>query len=171
MLGARVFIDECALVIGDVRLGDDASVWPFAVLRGDVGHIEIGARTNVQDGCVLHVVHAGPYSPGGLGLAVGEDVTVGHKAVLHAANIGDRCLIGMAAVVLDGAVLEDEVIVAAGTIVPPGKHLAARGLYMGNPARRVRELAADAADRLLYSAAHYVKLKDRHRAGAAPGNP
>jgi carbonic anhydrase/acetyltransferase-like protein (isoleucine patch superfamily) len=168
VLGARVFIDECALVLGDVRLGDDASVWPFAVLRGDVGHIEIGARTNVQDGCVLHVVHDGPYSPGGLGLAVGEDVTVGHKAVLHAATIGHRCLIGMGAIVLDGAVIEDEVIVAAGTIVPPGKHLAARGLYMGNPLRRVRDLSPAAVAQLIYSAAHYVKIKDSHRA-AAPG--
>jgi carbonic anhydrase/acetyltransferase-like protein (isoleucine patch superfamily) len=168
--GARVYIDACALVLGDVRLGDDASVWPFAVLRGDVGRIEIGARTNVQDGCVLHVVHDGPYSPGGRDLTVGDDVTVGHKAVLHAATIGHRCLIGMGAIVLDGAVIEDEVIVAAGTIVPPGKRLAARGLYMGNPSRRVRDLSPDAAAQLLYSAAHYVKVKDAHRAAAQDGS-
>jgi carbonic anhydrase/acetyltransferase-like protein (isoleucine patch superfamily) len=169
VLGARVFVDPCALVLGSVTLGDDASVWPFAVLRGDVNRIDIGARTNVQDGCVLHVVHDGPYRPGGLALSIGDDVTVGHQAVLHAARIGHRCLIGMGAIVLDGAVVQDEVIVAAGTVVPPGKRLAARGLYMGNPAKRVRELSAEDCAQLLYSALHYVEIKDRHRADAAGG--
>ncbi len=162
-LGARVFVDETALVIGRVALGDDASVWPLAVLRGDVERIDIGARTNVQDGCVLHVVHDGPYTPGGLGLRVGADVTVGHKAVLHAATIGDRCLIGMGAIVLDGAVIADEVVIGAGSVVPPGKTLATRGLYLGNPARRARELADQEIDRLLYGARQYVVLKDRYR--------
>jgi len=163
VLGARVYVDECALVIGRVTLGDDASVWPFAVARGDVNRIEIGARTNIQDGCVLHVVHDGPASPGGLPLLIGDDVTVGHKAMLHAARIGHRCLIGMAAVVLDGAVIEDDVILAAGSLVPPGKRLESRGLYMGNPAKRVRELSALELERLLYSAHQYVKIKDSHR--------
>ncbi len=163
MLGARVYVDDTALVIGRVTLGEDASIWPFAVARGDVNRIEIGARTNIQDGCVLHVVHDGPYVPGGLPLIVGDDVTVGHKAVLHAARIGSRCLIGMGAVVLDGAVVEDDVMVAAGALVPPGKHLAARGLYVGNPARRVRELTPRDLEQLLYGAAHYVKIKDHYR--------
>ncbi len=165
-LGARVFVDETALVIGRVALGDDASVWPLAVLRGDVERIEIGARTNVQDGCVLHVVHDGPYTPGGIGLRVGVDVTVGHKAVLHAATIGDRCLIGMGAIVLDGAVIADEVVIGAGSVVPPGKTLASRGLYLGNPARWVRELGDAEIERLLYGARQYVALKDRYRAQA-----
>jgi carbonic anhydrase/acetyltransferase-like protein (isoleucine patch superfamily) len=164
VLGARVYVDECALVIGRVHLGDDASVWPFAVVRGDVNRIEIGARTNIQDGCVLHVVHDGPAVPGGLPLVIGDDVTVGHKAMLHAVRIGHRCLIGMAAVVLDGAVVEDEVIVAAGSIVPPGKRLASHGLYLGNPAKRVRDLTAEEIARLQYSAHHYVKIKDTYRA-------
>jgi carbonic anhydrase/acetyltransferase-like protein (isoleucine patch superfamily) len=163
VLGARVYVDDTALVIGRVTLGEDASIWPFAVARGDVNRIEIGARTNIQDGCVLHVVHDGPYVPGGLPLIVGDDVTVGHKAVLHAARIGSRCLIGMGAVVLDGAVVEDDVMVAAGALVPPGKHLAARGLYVGNPARRVRELTPRDLEQLLYGAAHYVKIKDHYR--------
>jgi carbonic anhydrase/acetyltransferase-like protein (isoleucine patch superfamily) len=162
-LGERVYVDECALVIGRVRLGDDASVWPFAVVRGDVNHIEIGARSNIQDGCVLHVVHDGPSVPGGLPLTVGEDVTVGHKALLHAARIGDRCLIGMAAVVLDGAVIEDEVVLAAGSIVPPGKRLESHGLYLGSPAKRVRELTQAEIERLRYSARQYVNLKDSYR--------
>ncbi len=165
-LGARVFVDETALVIGRVALGDDASVWPLAVLRGDVERIEIGARTNVQDGCVLHVVHDGPYTPGGIGLRVGVDVTVGHKAVLHAATIGDRCLIGMGAIVLDGAVIADEVVIGAGSVVPPGKTLASRGLYLGNPARWVRELGDAEIERLLYGARQYVALKDRYLAQA-----
>jgi len=155
-----VYVDEWALVIGRVTLGDDVSLWPFAVARGDVNRIEIGARTNIQDGSVLHVVGDSPSIPGGLPLIIGEDVTVGHKAMLHAARIGHRCLIGMAAVVLDGAVIEDEVIVAAGSVVPPGKRLTSRGLYMGNPAKRVRELSAAEIERLFSSAAHYVELKN-----------
>ena len=162
-LGARVHVDEWALVIGRVTLGEDASVWPFAVVRGDVNRIDIGARTNIQDGSVLHVVHDGPFAPGGLPLTVGDDVTVGHKAMLHAARVGNRCLIGMAAVVLDGAVIEDEVILAAGSVVPPGKRLVSRGLYLGNPAKRARELSPAEIDRLLYSARHYVQLKDIYR--------
>jgi carbonic anhydrase/acetyltransferase-like protein (isoleucine patch superfamily) len=164
VLGARVYIDECALVIGRVTLADDASVWPFAVVRGDVNRIEIGARTNIQDGSVLHVVHDGPFVPGGLPLIVGDDVTVGHRAVLHAATIGHRCLIGMAAVILDGAVIEDEVMVAAGSVVPPGKRLAKRGLYIGSPAKRTRELSDREVEQLIYGAAHYVKIKDQYRA-------
>jgi carbonic anhydrase/acetyltransferase-like protein (isoleucine patch superfamily) len=164
-LGARVYVDESALIIGRVTLGDDASVWPFAVLRGDIHSIEIGSRTNIQDGCVLHVVHDGPYMPGGLPLVVGDDVTVGHRAVLHAARIGHRCLIGMGAVVLDGAVVEDEVVIGAGSVVPPGKRLSARGVYIGSPAKRVRDLAAAEIEQLLYGAAHYVKVKDHYRAG------
>ncbi|NNM62821.1 MAG: gamma carbonic anhydrase family protein [Steroidobacteraceae bacterium] len=164
VLGDRVYVDEAAQVIGRVLLGDDASVWPFAVLRGDVERIEIGARTNVQDGCVLHVVHDGPYTPGGIALRIGEDVTIGHKAVLHAATIGSRCLIGMGAIILDGAIVADEVIVGAGSLVPPGKQLSGRGLYLGNPARRVRDLSASEVGRLLHSARHYVQVKDEYRA-------
>ena len=162
-LGARVFVDECALVIGRVVLGDDASVWPFAVLRGDVNFIEIGARTNVQDGSVLHVVHDSAEVSGGLPLVIGDDVTVGHKAMLHAARIGHRCLIGMGAVVLDGAIIENEVIVAAGSVVPPGKRLTSHGLYLGNPAKRVRDLTEAERARLVSSARHYVKVKDSYR--------
>ena len=162
LLGAGVYIDPAALVIGRVTLGDDASVWPFAVARGDVNRIEIGARSNVQDGSVLHVVHDGPYSPGGLALQIGADVTIGHKAVVHAATIGHRCLIGMAAVVTDRVVVEDDVIVGAGSVVPPGKRLESRGLYLGSPAKRVRDLTAREIEQVLYIAAHYVRLKDSY---------
>jgi carbonic anhydrase/acetyltransferase-like protein (isoleucine patch superfamily) len=98
-------------------------------------------------------------------LVIGEDVTVGHRVTLHACRVGDRCLIGMGSAILDGAVLEDEVFLAAGSLVPPGKRLERRGLYRGSPARRVRDLTADELAMLVYSAAHYVRLKDRYREG------
>ena len=161
-LGARVYVDPAAVVIGRVSLGEDASVWPMTVIRGDVNEIEVGARTNVQDGSVLHVTHDGPYSPGGLPLIVGADVTVGHAVTLHACTVGDRCLIGMNSCVLDGAVIEPDVMLAAGSLVSPGKRLESGALYRGSPARRARDLSEQELEMLRYSAAHYVKLKDRY---------
>lgn len=161
-LSVRVFIDEAAIVIGDVMLGDDCSVWPCAVVRGDVSPIRIGARTSVQDGAVLHVTHDGPYSPGGRGLFIGDDVTIGHGAILHACTVGNACLIGMGATVLDGVVIEDEVMVAAGALVTPGKRLPSRTLWAGNPARQLRELTPAQVEQLHYSARNYVKVKDEY---------
>ncbi len=163
-MGSRVYIDEAAVVIGDVTLGADSSVWPCAVVRGDVGAIRIGERTSVQDGVVLHVTHDGPYSPGGRGLVIGDDVTIGHGAVLHACTVGASCLIGMNATILDGAVLEDEVMVAAGALVPPGKRLPTGTLWAGNPARQVRALTREQIVYLRYSAQHYVTVKNEHMA-------
>jgi carbonic anhydrase/acetyltransferase-like protein (isoleucine patch superfamily) len=164
-IGARVWVDPAAQVIGAVRLADDVSVWPNAVLRGDVNTIEIGARSNIQDGTVGHVTHDGPYTPdGGIPLVVGEDVTVGHAAVLHACRIGDRCLVGMGALILDGAELAPDVMLAAGSLVGPGKRLSSGWLYRGRPAEAVRRLTDDELEMLKYSAAHYVRLKDRYRA-------
>jgi carbonic anhydrase/acetyltransferase-like protein (isoleucine patch superfamily) len=162
VLGARVWIDPAAVVIGRVEIGDDASLWPMTVARGDVNFIRIGARTNVQDGSVLHVTHDGPYSPGGMPLVIGADVTVGHRVMLHACTVGDHCLLGMSSTILDGAILEDEVFLGAGSLVPPGKRLAARSLYRGSPARRVRALSGEELAMLRYSAGHYVRLKDRY---------
>ncbi|MEJ2384533.1 MAG: beta-galactosidase, partial [Xanthomonadales bacterium] len=116
-LGERVYIDPRAHVSGAVELGDDASVWPMAVLRGDVNRITIGARSNVQDNSVLHVTHESAWQPAGLPLIIGADVTIGHAAILHACTVGDRCLVGMGAIVMDGAVLEPESMVAAGALV------------------------------------------------------
>jgi carbonic anhydrase/acetyltransferase-like protein (isoleucine patch superfamily) len=161
-LGRRVWVDPQATVIGQVQLGDDVSVWPQAVLRGDVNRIEIGAQTNIQDGVVCHVTHDGPYTPGGFPLVVGEQVTVGHGAIIHACTIGHRCLIGMGAIVLDGAVIEDEVMVGAGALVSPGKRLASGWLYVGQPARPVRPLTAEQMAALRYSAEHYVRVKQRY---------
>jgi carbonic anhydrase/acetyltransferase-like protein (isoleucine patch superfamily) len=161
-LGQRVYIDPSAVVIGKVTIGDDVSIWPTAVVRGDVHSIEIGARTSVQDGSVLHVTHDGPYAPGGRALVIGADVTVGHRVVLHACTIGNTCLIGMGSVLLDDVVTEELVMIGAGSVVTPGKRLETRGLYVGSPARRVRDLKPQEIEFLSYSAAHYVKLKNEY---------
>jgi carbonic anhydrase/acetyltransferase-like protein (isoleucine patch superfamily) len=160
VLGHRIYVAPSAVVIGRTTLGDDVSVWPTAVVRGDVFSIEIGARTNIQDGSVLHVTHDGPRTPGGRALIIGTDVTVGHRVVLHACTVGNTCLIGMGSLVLDDVIIEDHVILGAGSVVTPGKRLESGGLYVGSPARRARELRADEIELLSYSAGHYVKLKD-----------
>lgn len=159
-IGRNVWIDPAAVVIGDVELGDDASFWPCAVARGDVHHIRIGARSNVQDAAVLHVTHDGPYTPGGMPLLIGADVTIGHGAIVHACTIADAVLIGMNATVLDGARVGKHSMIGAGAVVSPGKTVGEGELWIGNPARRVRMLTDDEIERLYYSARQYVKLKD-----------
>jgi len=165
VIGERVYVDPTAVVIGKVTLGDDASLWPCVVARGDVNSISVGARSNVQDLTMLHVTHDGPYSPGGFPLIIGADVTVGHKCLLHACTVGDRCLVGMGSIIMDGAVVEDEVLLGAGSLVSPGKRLESGHLYRGSPAQKIRPLTAEEREMLRYSAAHYVRLKDRYRAG------
>lgn len=157
-----VYVDTAAVVIGDVVIGADSSVWPVAVLRGDVNSIRVGARTSIQDGSVLHVTHDHPDVPGGHPCVVGDDVTVGHKVVLHGCTIGDRCLVGMGAIVLDGARLEPEVLLGAGSLVPPGKVLEGGYLWLGAPVKRVRPLTDAEREKLRYSAAHYVRLKNAY---------
>ncbi|MEY3659224.1 MAG: hypothetical protein RLZZ169_49 [Pseudomonadota bacterium] len=161
-LGAGAFVDASAVVIGRVTLGEDASVWPLVVVRGDVNDIRIGARTNIQDGSVLHNTSPDSSPPHGFPLVVGDDVTVGHKAILHGCTIGNRVLVGMGAIVMDGAVVQDDVIVGGGSIVAPGKVLESGGLYVGAPAKRIRDLKPQELEFLRYSAGHYVKLKNRH---------
>ena len=161
-LGERVMIDPTAVVMGDVCLGDDVSVWPHAAIRGDVQIIRIGARTNIQDGTILHVTHDGPYNPGGLPLRIGDDVTVGHRALLHSCSVGDRVLVGMGAVIMDHVTVEDDVIIAAGALVTPGKRLRTHTLFAGSPAREVRPLTEQEVEFLPYSAQGYVTLKKRY---------
>jgi carbonic anhydrase/acetyltransferase-like protein (isoleucine patch superfamily) len=157
-----VFIDPTAVVIGDVVLGHDVSIWPMAVVRGDVNHIRIGARSNVQDGSVLHVTRPYPGSDAGWPLIVGEDVVIAHGVTVHGCSIGNRVLVGIGAIVLDGAVVEDDVMIAAGTVVPPGKRLESGGLYMGNPARRARDITDAERARIPVMAGFYVDLKDEY---------
>lgn len=164
-IATSAFIDETAVVIGDVEIGDDVSVWPTSVVRGDVNSIRIGAKTNIQDGSVLHVTHDSEHAPGGYPLLIGEGVTVGHRVILHACTIGDYCLVGMGATVLDGAILEDKVMLGANSLVSPGKVLEGGYLYLGSPARKVRRLRDSELAWLEYSAAHYVVLKNRYQAG------
>lgn len=161
-LHRTVYIDEQALVVGQVSIGEDSSVWPMSVVRGDVNRIEIGERSNVQDGSVLHVTHDSEYSQGGMPLVIGSDVTVGHKVILHACTVEDVCLIGMGAIVLDGARIKSGAMIGAGALVPPGKVLEGGHLYLGSPAKPVRELTEKETRYLIYSAAHYVRLKNRH---------
>ena len=162
VLGNAVYIDDSAVVIGDVIIGDDSSVWPTAVIRGDMHSITIGARTSIQDGSVLHITHASDYNPKGHPLTIGDDVTIGHKAVLHGCTIHNRCLIGIGAIVLDGAIIEEEVIVAAGCLVPPGKRLESGFVYKGSPATKTRAISAKERRFFNYTAGNYVKLKNRY---------
>jgi carbonic anhydrase/acetyltransferase-like protein (isoleucine patch superfamily) len=162
VLGERVFIDATALVIGDVHLGADSSVWPMTVIRGDMHRIRIGERCSIQDGSVLHITHAGPYNADGWPLLVGDDVTVGHKVVLHGCSIGNRVLVGIGSIIMDGAVIEDDVVIGANTLVPPGKTLASGYLYTGSPARKARPLSEGEMSYFGYSAGNYVKLKDSY---------
>jgi carbonic anhydrase/acetyltransferase-like protein (isoleucine patch superfamily) len=163
-LGQRVYVDPAATVIGDVNLGDDASVWPGAVIRGDMHSIKIGARSNVQDNAVLHITHASDFNPKGWPLTIGDDVVIGHRAVLHGCSVGNRILIGNGAIVNDGAIIEDEVIVGAGCMVPPGKVLHSGFVYVGNPCKQMRELSESEKNFFTYSPANYVKLKDQYLA-------
>lgn len=164
VLGLNVYIDSHSTVIGDVKLGEDVSVWPMAVIRGDVNSITIGDGSNIQDAAILHVSHDGPFCPGGQPLVLGQGVTVGHKAVLHGCFIEDYCLIGMGAMVLDGVHIEHHVMLAAGSLVPPGKRLQSGYLYLGNPARALRSLTEQEITNLEYSAAHYIRLKNKYLA-------
>lgn len=157
-----VFIDKSAVVTGNVSIGEDSSVWPCCSVRGDIHSITIGARTNIQDGSVLHVTHDSEFAPGGFKLTVGDDVTVGHNVILHACTIEDLCLIGMGSVVLDGAVVQSGAMVGAGSLVPPNKLLEGGYMWLGSPVKKARELTDREKAFLKYSAQHYVKLKNRH---------
>jgi carbonic anhydrase/acetyltransferase-like protein (isoleucine patch superfamily) len=161
-IGSNCYIDESAVVIGDVVIGDDCSVWPMTVIRGDVNIIRIGNSSNIQDGCVLHVSHQGEHNPEGAELHLGDQVTVAHKVLLHGCRIGNQCLIGMGSIVMDNAILEDRVMLGAGSLVAPGKTLESGYLYLGNPARRVRQLNHREIELLAYLSDHYILLKNKY---------
>lgn len=162
-IGNNTWIHQTAVIIGKVTLGNDVSIWPCAVLRGDVNNIRIGNRSNVQDGAVVHATHPGPFNEKGYATSVGEDVTIGHNAILHGCTIGNRVLIGMGATVLDGAVVPDEVMIGAGALVPMNKTLESGYLYVGSPAKPLRELTDSEKAFLSYSPKHYSELKDDYQ--------
>lgn len=161
-LGRNVFVAPTAVVTGDVELGDDANVWFGAVLRGDVGSIRIGPRTNIQDLACVHVTGATADGAAQANAVVGADVTVGHNAVLHGCTVGDGCLIGMGSIVLDHARIGERAVVAAGTLVPPNMVVPPRTLVRGSPARVVGEASAAQEKLGLAGAEHYVELARRY---------
>ena len=150
------FIDYSAQVIGDVVIGDDSGVWMNAVLRGDINSIRVGRRTNIQDGCVVHVM-SGTYPT-----TLGDEVTVGHGAVLHGCTVEDRCLISMGAIVLNGATIGTESIIAAGAVVVEGATVPPRSLVMGSPGRVRRSVTTDEVAAIQRYAAHYVEYKTEY---------
>lgn len=154
----HAFVHASADVIGNVYLGRRSSVWPGVVIRGDVNLIRIGADSNVQDNSTLHVSRPNRQHPNGAPLLIGEQVTIGHAVILHGCKIGNRCLIGMGSLVMDHAALEDEVLLAAGSLVPEGKRLESGWLYMGRPAQKIRPLTAPERQDLAAQATHYVTL-------------
>jgi carbonic anhydrase/acetyltransferase-like protein (isoleucine patch superfamily) len=161
-LGHSVYIADSAVVIGDVTIGNNVSIWPTTVVRGDVESIKIGDDTNIQDGSVLHVTHYGKFTDKGYPLTIGKGVTVGHRAIVHACTIGNYCLVGMGAIIMDDAVLEDYVMLGAGALVPSGKTLESGHLYVGSPAKMVRALNDAEREFLIYSSQHYVTLKNKY---------
>ncbi|KXJ60865.1 MAG: gamma carbonic anhydrase family protein [Alteromonas sp. Nap_26] len=163
-LGERCYVDESSVIAGDVILDDDASIWPLVAARGDVNHIRIGKRSNVQDGTVLHVTRKSAQNPNGFPLIIGEDVTVGHKCMLHGCELGNRILVGMGAIIMDGVIVEDDVFIGAGTLVPPNKRLESGYLYVGNPMQKKRPLKESEIAFLKQSAVNYVLLKDEYLA-------
>lgn len=165
-IGANTYIDESSVIVGDVTIHDDASIWPLVAARGDVNYITIGARSNIQDGTVLHVTRKSTANPDGFPLIIGNDVTIGHKCMLHGCTLGDRILVGMGAIVMDGAIVEDDVFIGAGTLVPPNKTLESGYLYVGNPMQKKRPLKDSERAFLKQSAVNYVNLKDEYLAEA-----
>lgn len=159
-LGKGVYIDPSSVIVGDVTIGDDVSIWPLVAARGDVNSISIGSRSNIQDGTVLHVTRRSKGLPDGYCLTIGEDVTVGHKCMLHGCNLGNRILVGMGAIVMDNVTVEDDVIIGAGALVPPNKTLESGYLYVGQPAKQSRKLKPQELAFLSESAKNYVDLKN-----------
>ena len=148
-----VFVDDSAQVVGDVEIGAESSIWMNAVIRGDVNAIRIGQRTNVQDGTVIHVMHETHPT------TIGDDVTVGHGAIVHGCTVGNRVLVGMGAILLNGATIGDDSVVAAGALVTEGAVVPPRSLAMGSPARVRRPLSGDEVRFVLESAANYVRYR------------
>ncbi|AXV63847.1 gamma carbonic anhydrase family protein [Pseudoalteromonas lipolytica] len=157
-----VYIDESSVLVGDITLGKDSSVWPLVAARGDVNYIRIGERTNIQDGSVLHLTRASKSNPDGYPLIIGDDVTVGHKVMLHGCQLGNRILVGMGAIVMDNAIVEDDVIIGGGSLVPPNKRLESGYLYVGSPVKQARPLTEQERAFLTLSADNYVQLKDEY---------
>ena len=165
-LAVGVYVHASATVIGDVSLGENVSVWPGAVIRGDINFIKIGAGSNIQDCAVLHVNHQSINDPNGAPLIIGENVTIGHTVILHGCTLHDECLIGMGSIVMDKAIVQKHVLVAAGSLVPEGKLLESGYLYMGSPVKKIRALTMEEIAFFMISANGYIQLKNQYLAFA-----
>ncbi|NOU51399.1 gamma carbonic anhydrase family protein [Pseudoalteromonas sp. JBTF-M23] len=161
-LAEGVYVDESAVLVGDITIASDSSIWPLVAARGDVNYIKIGARTNIQDGSVLHLTRASKSNPDGYPLVIGDDVTVGHKVMLHGCKLGNRILVGMGAIIMDNVAVEDDVIIGGGALVPPNKTLESGYLYVGSPVKKARPLTEDELTFLKVSAQNYVQLKNEY---------
>lgn len=155
------FVAPTAAVIGQITVGEGSNIWYHCVLRGDTNTITIGRRTNIQDGTIVHV------NAGRQCTTIGDDVTVGHAAIIHACTLKDRAFVGMGATVLDDAIIEEGGVLAAGSVLPPGKIIGALELWMGNPAKLVRVLTVEQRAGFDRTAPHYVELAQRHRQSLA----
>lgn len=157
------YVDEMAVVIGDVVIGADSSIWPMCSVRGDVNYIRIGARTNIQDGTVIHGTSPHPGAPNGVPTVLGDDVTIGHQCILHACTIESGCLIGMGSTILDRVVVRQGVLLGAGSLVTEGKELEGGYLWAGRPAKRVRALSAEERTMFVRFGEHYARLKAHYQ--------
>ena len=155
------WVAPTAVVIGDVEIGEESSIWYHCVLRGDTNQMRIGARTNIQDGSILHL------NAGAEPLIIGDDVTVGHACIIHACILKNRAFVGMGATVLDRAVIEEGGMLGAGGLLPPGKVIGPNELWTGAPAKLARVMTAEERARFDKTAVHYVELARRHRASLA----
>ena len=163
-LAAGAYVHDSATVIGHVNCGENVSIWPGAVIRGDINFIKIGAGSNIQDCAVLHVNHQSAYDPAGSPLIIGENVTIGHSVILHGCTIDDESLIGMGSIVMDKVVVQKNVLLAAGSLVPEGKVLESGHLYMGSPVKKIRALTVDEIAFFMVSAQNYIELKNQYLA-------
>lgn len=161
-MGERVWVHPSSTIIGDVILGADVSIWPGVIIRADVNHVEIGDRTNIQDGSIIHVTNPGANPPHGYPTIIGSDVTIGHGAMLHGCIVEEGVLIGMRATLLDGSRVEKHAILGAGALLAPGKVVKTGEVWVGAPARRIKTLTDKEIEGLFFSAQQYVTLKDRY---------
>lgn len=162
-IAADAYIEPSAVVIGRVTIGENSSLWCNAVARGDVADIIIGKSSNIQDLTMLHVTHANPGRSEETPLIIGDFVTIGHHCCLHACTLKNNILVGMSTTILDNVIVEDNVMIGAGSLVPPNKHLESGYLYLGNPVKQIRKLTDDEIKFLHYSATHYVQVANEHK--------
>lgn len=163
-IAPTAFIAETAVIIGDVEIGAESSVWYGCVLRGDGNAIRVGGRTNIQDGTIVHVNHERE-GAAGTRTTIGSDITIGHMALIHACTLEDGCFIGMKACIMDGVVVEGGAMVAAGALVTPGKRVRRGELWAGSPAKLMRNLSEAELKYFAYSARHYCEMAESYRGG------